>query len=140
MPDLFSDPFADFCSAIAEGIAVASLVVREAEHDVFTNQADLKVNVPESKLSPSTAQTITIPGAALTPSKALALEKAVVEFDAPFPDTKPSGRRRFGRRREERAHVVLTFGQQTQLESYERVKDALNHQLDKQLQRSLVNA
>ena len=127
-----NDPFGRFCSAVVTGIVHAAMAARTAEHYAITDQDAITLTTTRIEQAPVKPASITIPGAALAGDTRLALKSATVDFWAPAP-----GKGWWNRGRH--INVSLTLHEQPQLESFERVKDALNEQLDTQIQRSINN-
>ena len=124
------DPFGQFCSGIVTGIVHAAMAARTAEHYGIMHQDAVTLTATRIEQKPVKPKSITIPGAALASDTRLALKSATVEFWAPTPGNGWWNRGKH-------VNVTLTLHEQPQLESFERVKDALNEQLDTQIQRSI---
>ena len=123
--------FRRFCSAVATGIVEAALAADQANNHPRAGDEPQAVTIgPLEPGAPAT--TIVLSEYLLMPTSRLVLNRAKVEFDAPLPD-----RWGWSINRRRHAHVTLELEGTAQLESYERVRDALNRQLDKQIENAI---
>ena len=131
--------FQRFCSAIATGVVEAALAADEANnHPRGTNEPQavtigpLDASALPGQAAPTPVTTIVLPEHLIMPTSRLVLKRAKVEFDAPLPD-----RWGWSINRRRHARVTLELEGTAQLESYERIRDALNRQLDTQIEKAI---